>query len=79
MDIKRGFADRCRLKLGVCSRFLTEVQTTRDVYNDKVNTNHVNYYSTNSRDAHTWSESHCYPSSVHNRYPAIYVGRQDSS
>ena len=32
------------------------------------------YYSTNSRDAHIWSESHCYPSSVHNRYPAIYVG-----
>ena len=26
------------------------------------------YYSTNSRDAHIWSESHCYPSSVHNRY-----------
>ena len=37
------------------------------------------YYSTNSRDAHIWSESHCIPSSVHNRYPAIYVGCQDSS
>ena len=37
------------------------------------------YYSTNFRDAHIWSESHSYPSSVHSRYPAIYVGCQDSS
>ena len=40
------------------------------------------YYSANWRDAHTkmiWSESNCYPSSLHNRYPAIYVGNQDSS
>ena len=32
---------------------------------------------TNLCDAHLWSESHCYSSSVHNRYPAIYVGCQD--
>ena len=38
----------------------------------------IYYYSTNSRDAHIWSESHCYPSSVRYRYPAIYVGCQDS-
>ena len=34
----------------------------------------VNYYSTSSRDAHIWSGRPCYPLSVHNRYPAIYVG-----
>ena len=26
---------------------------------------------------HVWSESHCYPSSAHNRYPAINVGCQE--
>ena len=36
--------------------------------------NKPSYYS---RDAHIWSECHCYPSSVHNSYPAIYVGCQD--
>ena len=36
------------------------------------------YYSMNSCDAHIWSESHCYLSSVHSN-PAIYVGCQDSS
>ena len=38
-----------------------------------------NYYSTNSRNAHVWSESHCYLPSVHKRYSAIYVGCQDLS
>ena len=37
------------------------------------------YYSTNSRYAHIWSESNFYATSIHKRYPAIYVGCQDSS
>ena len=40
----------------------------RCVINKKSNVDY--YYSTNSRDGHIWSESHCYPSSLHNRYPA---------
>ena len=39
----------------------------------------ITYYSTNSRDAHIWSARARYLSSVHNGYPAVYVGRQVSS
>ena len=43
------------------------------LYIRKLPENIVTYYSINSRDAHIWSGHPCYPSSVHNRYPAIYV------
>ena len=39
---------------------------------------HLFHYSTISRDALIWSESKCYPLSVHNLYTAIYVGCQHS-
>ncbi len=42
-------------------------------------TNICNYYSTNARAAHIWSKCERYLSSVHNRYPAIYVGCENSS
>ena len=35
------------------------------------------YYSTNCDVAHIWSWSDCYPSSVHDRYPALYVSYDD--
>ena len=45
----------------------------------ETSTNITRYYSTNLRDEHIWSKRARYLSSVHNRYPAIYVGCQDSS
>lgn len=38
-----------------------------------------NYYSTNVPAAHIWSKCQCYLSSVHRRYPAIYIGCDESS
>ncbi len=36
------------------------------------------YYSTDARAAQIWSKCDCYLTFVHDRYPAIYVGCQDS-
>ena len=37
------------------------------------------YYKTGNEKRPTFRKSTCYPSSVHNRYPATYIGCQDSS
>lgn len=54
-------------------------QCTLHAHNRVGLTNTEHYYSTNARVVHIWSECYCFPSSVHNRCPAIYVGWQSAA